>query len=268
MAGPTIALITGASSGIGEEAARRLAREPQTALVLVARREDRLRALAGSLGAGATWVAADLVADDAPQRIVDHLREHHDGRVTLLVNNAGSAWRARFADGGYENVHKHMALNFDAQVRLTEALLPLLRASAPSAIVNVGSTAGRTARAGSAAYSASKAALAAWSDGLYLEEREHGVHVGLVQPGFIQTEGFPAEELRAKAATRWIVSTPDRVAEAIVDAGLRGKAERYVPRPYGLAASMRVLAPALTRRVLSGGGAAAFTTRTGADANS
>ena len=89
-----------------------------------------------------------------------------------------------------------------------------------------------------------------------------------MQPGFIQTEGFPAEELRAKAATRWIVSTPDRVAEAIVDAGLRGKAERYVPRPYGLAASMRVLAPALTRRVLSGGGAAAFTTRTGADANS
>src|SRR5436853_141483 len=133
MAGPTIALITGASSGIGEEAARRLAREPQTALVLVARREDRLRALAGSLGAGATWVAADLVADDAPQRIVDHLREHHDGRVTLLVNNAGSAWRARFADGGYENVHKHMALNFDAQVRLTEALLPLLRAARPSA---------------------------------------------------------------------------------------------------------------------------------------
>ena len=265
MAGQPVALITGASSGIGEETARRLAREPGMRLVLVARREDRLRALAGSLGAEATCVAADLVAEDTPQRLLDHLREHHDGRLTLLVNNAGSAWRARFADGGYDNVRRHMELNFNAQVRLTEALLPLLRASAPSAIVNLGSTAGRTARAGSAAYSATKAALALWSDGLHLEEREHGVHVGLVQPGFIATEGFPAEELRAKATTRWIVSTPDRVAEAIVDAGLRGKAERYVPRPYALAAAVRVLAPGLVRRALSGGGAAAFTTRTGAD---
>src|SRR4051812_48096854 len=268
MAREIVALVSGASSGIGEAAAQRLAREPGARLVLVARREDRLKALAEQLPVQATYVAADLVADDAPARIADHVREHHGGRLTLLVNNAGAAWRARFADGGYENVRRHMDLNFHAVVRLTEALLPLLRASAPSAIVNVGSTAGRTSRAGSAAYSASKAALAAWSDGLYLEEREHGVHVGLVQPGFIRTEGFPADELRAKAATRWIVSTPDRVAEAIVDAGLRGKAERYVPRPYGLAASMRVLAPALTRRVLSGGGAAAFTTRTGADANS
>src|SRR5439155_405513 len=150
------------------------------------------------------------------------------------------------------NVHRTMQLNFDAQVRLTEALLPLLRASAPSAIVNVGSTAGRTTRAGSAAYSASKAALAAWSDGLYLEEREHGVHVGLVQPGFIATEGFPADELRAKAVTRWIVSRPENAAEAIVDAGLHGKAERYVPRGYGLAAALRVLAPGLVRGAARG----------------
>ena len=67
----------------------------------------------------------------------------------------------------------------------------MLRASAPSAIVNVASTAGRVARAGSGAYSASKFALAGWSDSLWAEERPHGVHVGLVLPGFISTEGFP-----------------------------------------------------------------------------
>ncbi len=92
----------------------------------------------------------------------------------------------------------------------TEALLPLLRASAPSAIVNVASTAARVARAGTGAYSASKFALAGWSDALWAEERAHGVHVGLVLPGFISTEGFPQSELTAKPWTRWIVSTPER----------------------------------------------------------
>jgi len=254
----SVAVITGASSGIGEATARRLAREPAMQLVLVARREDRLRALAEEIGAGTTLVAVDLTAGDAPQRVAAHLREHHDGRLHLLVNNAGAAWRGEFADEGWENVRRTMELNFDAQVRLTEALLPLLQASAPSSIVNIGSTAGRVARAGSAAYSASKFAFNGWSDGLHLEERPRGVHVGLVLPGFIKTEGFPATELPSL-----IVSTPDKVAEAIVDCGLRGKAERYVPRPYALAAALRVLAPRLTRRVLSGGSAARLTTKTG-----
>ena len=158
-----------------------------------------------------------------------------------------------------------MEVNFDAQVRLTEALLPLLRASAPSAIVNVASTAGRVARAGTGAYSASKFALAGWSDALWAEERPHGIHVGLVLPGFIATEGFPQSELRAKALTRWTVSTPDKAAEAIVQAGLGGRPERYVPRPYALAAALRVVAPRLVRRVIGGGAAAVMTTRTGAD---
>ena len=262
---PPVALVTGASSGIGEATARRLAREPGARLVLVARREQRLRELAEVLPVPATYVAVDLVEDDAPARVLAHVEEHHD-RLTLLVNNAGSAWRATFAEGGWANVHRTMEVNFDAVLRLTEALLPTLRASAPSAIVNVASTAGRVTRAGSAAYSASKFALAGWSDGLYAEERAHGVHVGLVLPGFIATEGFPQEELRAKPTTRWLVSTPDRAAEAIVDAGLRGRAERYVPRGYALAAAARILVPGLVRRVLSGGAASVMTTRTGADA--
>ncbi len=132
-----IFLITGASSGIGEAAARLLAAEPGARLVLVARREARLRDLAADLGGSTTWIAADLVDDAAPGRIRAHVEEHH-GRLDLLVNNAGAAWRARFDEGGYANVRRTMELNFDAQVRLTEELLPLLRRSAPSAIVNVG----------------------------------------------------------------------------------------------------------------------------------
>jgi uncharacterized protein len=257
--------VTGAGSGIGEATVRRLAQDPYSSIVLVARREQRLRALAAELGEQRVSVlAVDLLEDDAPERIRGTVLERH-GRLDLLVNNAGAAWRARFADGGYANVKRTMDINFDAQVRLTEALLPMLRESSPSAIVNVSSTAGRVARAGSGAYSASKFALAGWSDALWAEEREHGVHVGLVLPGFISTEGFPQAELTAKPFTRWVVSTPERAADAIYEAGLGGRPERYVPRPYGLAAALRVLAPALVRRVLGGSGASVITTTTGAD---
>lgn len=267
-----VALITGASSGIGEATTRRLAREPDVQLVLVARREERLRALADELG-GATVIAADLTAEDAPSQIARRVEQDH-GALHLLVNNAGARWNGAFAEAGWANVQRHMQVNFDAQVRLTEALLPLLHRTAqqpapesvssrgwraPVSIVNVASTSGRVSRRGAGSYSASKFALIGWSDSLYLEEQAHGVHVGVVLPGFIATEGFPAAELRAKPLTRRIVSTPEVVAKAILEAGPGGKPERYTPRYYWLAAATRVLAPSLIRRATSGD---AFTTTT------
>ncbi len=243
-----IALVTGASSGIGEATARRLAADGHH-VVLVARREDRLAALAGELGA-ATVLPADLTAADTPDRVRDAVEAEH-GRLDLLVNNAGAGWRGRFADTGWENVRRHMELNFEGPLRLTEALLPLLRASAPSAIVNVASVAGRVSRPNSGAYSASKFALIGWSDALHLEEREHGVHVGLVLPGFVATEGFPQRELRDRALLRWAVSTPDRVAAGIA-AAAAGAAERHVPRAYALVPVLRALAPGLARRASGG----------------
>lgn len=260
----SVAVVTGASTGIGEATAIRLSREPGMELVLVARREELLRDLAASLPCKATYLAVDVTDESAPEHLRAHLEANHEG-LDLLVNNAGAAWRGSFAETGYANVRRHMELNFDAVVRLTEALLPLLRASAPSAIVNVASTAGRVSRAGSGAYSASKFALIGWTDSLHLEERPHGVHVGMVLPGFVATEGFPATELRERALTRWIVSKPEKVAEAIYEVGPGGKAERFVPRPYGLAAVLRIGAPRLVRRVLGGGAAQSLTTSTAGD---
>jgi uncharacterized protein len=236
-----VAVVTGASSGIGEATARRLDRDGWK-LILVARREERLQKLCSELR-DASYVAVDLTDDDAPAKVRSAVGEE----LHLLVNNAGSSKRAAFGDrekGGYANVKRIMAINFDAVLRLTEELLPLLRASAPASIVNVASVAGRIANARGTAYSSSKFALIGWSEALFHEEREHGVHVGMVLPGFISTEGFPQEDIKKRAP--WMVKTPDKVADAIVAAGPGGKAEITVPKfPYRIFTSLRAVAPGL-----------------------
>ncbi len=291
-----VALITGASSGIGEATARLVAQELEDAhIILVARRKDRLEELAAELGRERTTpIPADLTDPATPKHIARLVGNNH-GALNLLVNNAGARWSQPFAEGGYANVEQTMRINFDAQVRLTEALLPLLvetaamieatpgtprvrtskgrgpqrgatqefePVTAPVSIVNVASTSGRVARPGAAAYSASKFALIGWSDGIAAELRPEGVHVGLVNPGFIATEGFPATELRAKRSTKRLVSTPEKAAKAVLEAGPGGRPEVYVPGFYWLAAAARVLAPGLIRRSMAKG---TFTTATRAD---
>ena len=246
------AVITGASSGIGEALARRLASEGRR-LLLVARRADRLEALCDELGGGAIFEAADLTDPDAAARIAARAEAEFD-RLDLLVNNAGgNRKRGEFgdADYGYEYVREVMDQNFDSAVRVTEALLPFLRRSAPSAIVNVGSIAGRIARPRAGAYNAAKFALNGWTEGLYHEERARGVHVGLVTPGFIATEGFPQKQFTDRALTRWMVGRPEQAVDAIVKAA-NGKPEVSVPGWYGLLPRLRYLAPGLVRYALSG----------------
>ena len=238
-----VAVVTGASSGIGEATAKRLDADGWK-LILVARREERLQKLCSQLR-DASYVAVDLTDDDAPAKVHAAVGDE----LHLLVNNAGASKRAAFGDrenGGYANVKRIMDLNFDAVLRLTEELLPLLRESAPSSIVNVCSVAGRIANGRGTAYSSSKFALIGFSEALFHEEKRKDVHVGMVLPGFISTEGFPQDEVKNNRATSWMVKTPDTVADAIVAAGPGGKAEITVPAfPYRVFTSLRVLAPGL-----------------------
>jgi uncharacterized protein len=246
------AVITGASSGIGEALARRLAADGWR-LLLVARRVDRLEALARDLSGSASFVAADLTDPDAVERVAQRAEGEFE-RLDLLVNNAGgNRKRGTFSELGYDYVREVMDQNFDSAVRVTESLLPFLRRSAPSAIVNLGSIAGRIGRPKLGAYNAAKFALNGWTEGLYLEERPHGVHVGLVTPGFIATEGFPQEQLTRKPHMRWMVGTVDQAVTAILKAAA-GKPEVAVPAWYGLLPRLRYGAPGLARVVLSGRG--------------
>jgi short-subunit dehydrogenase len=273
-----VALITGASGGIGEATARRLAREPDVQLILVARREDQLLRVSREIGREDTVVIpADLTDPETPALIARTVEEQH-GALNLLVNNAGARWSIDFAEGGWANVERHMRVNFEAPVRLIEALLPLMRRTAaaagpltsgdvfagrplkaPVSIVNVTSTAARIARPGTGGYNAAKFALSGWTDSLYLEERQHGIHVGNVLPGFISTEGFPQAELVQSWRTRWLVSGVDGVTEAILRAGPGGRPEVYQPRWYWLGAALRLAAPNLIRRMVSADGVATKT---------
>src|SRR3954447_22397030 len=247
-----MAVLTGTSSGIGEALARRLAGDGWR-LLLVARREDRLQALCSEIAGGAIYEPADLTKAEDVARVAARAESEFD-RLDLLVNNAGgNRKRGEFGDPdyGYDYVREIMDQNFDSAVRVTEALLPLLRRSAPSAIVNVGSIAGRIGRPRMAAYNAAKFALNGWTEGLHHEEKAHGVHVGLVTPGFIATEGFPQEQLTGKPHTRWMVGKPEQAVDAILSAA-DGRAEVSVPRWYGLLPRLRYGAPGVVRLALSG----------------
>jgi short-subunit dehydrogenase len=238
------AVVTGASSGIGEALTRHLTGEGWRVLA-VARRRERLEQL------GVPFEVADLTDPDAAARVAARAEAEFD-RLDLLVNNAGgNRTRGEFAELGYAYVREVMEQNFDSAVRMTEALLPFLRRSAPSAIVNVGSIAGRIARPRMGAYNAAKFALNGWSEGLHYEEKAHGVHVGLVTPGFIATEGFRQEQLTRSIKTRWMVGTPDHAVTAIMKAA-GGKAELSVPGWYALLPRLRYVAPGLVRFSLGG----------------
>ena len=183
--------------------------------------------------APATFVAVDVTDADAPQRVLDHVA----GRARP-ARPAGQQRRRRLPRHVRRGRLRQRQAHDGPELRRGGAhdrgAAAAAARSAPSSIVNVSSTAGRISRPGRAR---TRPASSRWPAGptrCAAEEAADGVHVGNVLPGFISTEGFPQAELTGKALTRWAVSTPEKAAEAVYEAGPGGKAERYVPRPYEL----------------------------------
>ncbi|MDE3024598.1 MAG: SDR family oxidoreductase [Acidobacteriota bacterium] len=232
-----VAVVTGASSGIGAETARALARDGWRC-VLVARREDRLRELAEETG-GEVEVCdvRDRGSVDATAARV--LARHP--QIHLLVNNAGVAGRSDFLEAAPETIEDVVRTNYLGSVWCLRAFLPGLESAAPSDVVNIVSVAGEVSFPPSGPYSASKHAQLAFSRATAAQLRRRRIRVHTVKPGFVETEGFPQGWL-PRPAQRLVVG-PDAVARHVLASLEHGRGETSVPRYYGLAGRLQAFIP-------------------------
>lgn len=177
------ALVTGASAGLGAEFCRQLAADG-FALVLVARDEGRLRALAAQLSVETEVLVADLLTDDGLERVAARLQEG-ERPVDVLINNAGFAVAEPFHESAIGDERRMLELLSWVPLRLAHAALPGMRARGRGGILNVASLAGRLP---SGTYAASKAQVIALSRSLHARYRRDGVTVTALLPGFVPTE--------------------------------------------------------------------------------
>jgi len=242
-----VAVVTGASSGIGAALARELAAHDWLC-VLLARREERLSPLAEEVGG--EYDVCDVSDRAEVDSVAARIRERH-AQVKLLVNGAGIPARANFLDGDPSRIEQVMRTNYLGSVWCLRAFLPALEAARPSDVVNIVSVAGTVAFPPSGPYSASKHAQLAFSRTTSASLRPRGIAVHTVNPGFVETEGFPQRNTLRSPLLRRTVLEPEDVARHI--AGLIGRApsETVVPRWVRAAGIAQALAPNAVARAFS-----------------
>jgi short-subunit dehydrogenase len=243
-----VAVVTGGSSGIGAAIGRALSARGWRC-VLLARREDRLRALAEEIGG--EYEVCDVGDRAAVERVATAVRERHPA-VKLLVNNAGIPGRSDFLEADPERIEAVLRVNYLGGVWCLRAFLPALEAAQPADVVNVVSVAGAVAVGRSGPYSASKHAQLAFSRSVGPALRQRGIRVHTLLPGLVETEGFPQRGQLPHGLHR-LVAEPEDVAAALVRAVERDRRESFVPGWYRLPALAQALAPGLVARVASRG---------------
>lgn len=239
-----VGIVTGASSGIGAAIARRLGRNYR--LVLLARREDRLRALAEEVDG--EYELCDVSDREQVEATARHVIERHP-TIALLVNNAGIPGRAGFTTIEPERIEALIRTNYLGSVWCLRAFLPALEAAEDADVVNIVSIAGTVAFPPSGPYSASKHAQLAFSRATRAELAPRGIRVHTVNPGFIETEGFPQRTALRSPFFRRVIVGPERVADHVAASIEERHAETYVPGWYRLASLAGALFPGLVARM-------------------
>jgi short-subunit dehydrogenase len=221
----SIALVTGASSGIGEQFARQLS-ERGYRVALVARREDRLSGLANELGGSdrAVTIAADLAVPEDRDRLAARIEEL-GAPVDILVNCAGFGVYKPFAETSREEELKQIRVLAEAPVDLMSRYLPGMIERGQGAIINVSSTAGFQALPYNAGYSAAKAHVLLLSEAVHAEVKEHGVTVTAVCPGPVPSGFQEASDAGyfAERLPKFTFASPERVARDGIKAADRGR---------------------------------------------
>lgn len=247
-----VAIVTGASSGIGKDLAIRLA-ERGAKTVLVARRGALLDEVRATCERHAPSLAAvcDVRERAQVESMVTRARGHF-GRVDLLVNNAGYSRWTLARDAAVEDYEELMRTNYFGTVYATKAVLPLLLAQRAGHIVNIGSIAGKLGVANHTHYCASKFAVAGFTESLWFELRDTGVGVTLVNPGVIDTALFDHESFRAFPAHNRARMIPVRpLTDAIISAIEKGRFEVTMPGYMAFGPAVRHLWPSLFRALAS-----------------
>jgi short-subunit dehydrogenase len=247
-----VIIITGASSGIGEAASRRLFRSGFR-VVMSARRAERLQALQAELeqasqlaspardSSRVLTVTADITKKEDCRRLVSEAMRVF-GRIDGLVNNAGFGQRGPIELVSVESIRQNFETNLFSLIALTQLVVPIMREQGKGRIVNVGSVAGRIARPFSSVYDATKHALEAVTDGLRGEMSPFGIRVSLIQPGFILTEFLDV----ANRISRPVIEHAGPYTPYLDGfAGMSEKARRIAGRPDDIA---RLVVRALTDR--------------------
>jgi NADP-dependent 3-hydroxy acid dehydrogenase YdfG len=184
-----VALITGASSGIGAATALALAREGASVL-LVARRRDRLEELVTNLraeGLHASFICADITVDEDVKKIFEEVEQVH-GRLDILINNAGIMLLSPVREANPDDWRKMIELNLFSLMFMTQSALPLMKHDGTGHIVNVASVAGRVANPGSSGYAATKFGVVGFSESLRREVYKDNIRVTVVESGIVATE--------------------------------------------------------------------------------
>jgi short-subunit dehydrogenase len=216
--GAKTAIVTGASSGIGEEFGRQLAQRGYK-VVLVARRKDRLEALAKEIG-GAEVIEADLSTPAGVAAVIERIAR---GDVELLVNNAGFGTNGDFAEMPLERELEAIDLNVRALTQLSHAALGPMKARRSGTIINVGSTGSFQPVPYMSTYAATKAYVLSFSEGLHEEAKAYGVTVTCLTPGPVATEFQQVAGVSKKSLpTGW--TSPQKVVSLALNAAKSGSA--------------------------------------------